>query len=257
MTMNRQCWFSLSVGFAALCLLMWVLPEQSVAASLPAQTSLLTSQPLITNGSRAVREVALTFDACPAIGFDIGILHVLTETQTPATIFLSGHWMQSHISATQLLASIPYFELGDHSWDHADFSRLSAARIAQELTRTEQLLTQLTGRTGTLFRFPYGAYSSAAIQEVYDSGLTPIQWDVVSGDPSPGRSARSMITRVISQTRNGSIIIMHINGRGWHTAEALPTIIAKLREQGYELVTVSQLLADRAWRRREAQLSGP
>ena len=66
-----------------------------------------------------------------------------------------------------------------------------------------------------------------------------------------------MITRVISQTRNGSIIIMHINGRGWHTAEALPTIIAKLREQGYELVTVSQLLADRAWRRREAQLSGP
>jgi len=258
--MNRQHWFSLGLGWAAVLLLTWMLSARSAADALPAQTqtstSHLTSQPLITNGSRAVREVALTFDACPAIGFDTGIVHVLTETQTPATIFLSGRWMQRHISATQLLASIPYFELGDHSWDHANFSRLSAARIAQELTRTEQLLTQLTGRTGTLFRFPYGSYSSAAIQEVYRLGLTPIQWDVVSGDPSPGRSAKSLITQVISNTRDGSIVIMHINGRGWHTAEALPTIIAKLREQGYELVTVSQLLADRAWRRHDERLNG-
>src|SRR5512140_988049 len=114
--MSRQCWFSLGVGFAALFLLAWVWPGQAVVAALPTQTPIPTARPLITNGSRIVREVALTFDACPAIGFDTGIVHVLTETRTPATIFLSGRWMQSHISATQLLASIPYFELGDHSW---------------------------------------------------------------------------------------------------------------------------------------------
>jgi peptidoglycan/xylan/chitin deacetylase (PgdA/CDA1 family) len=255
--MNRQRLLALGIGSAAVALLAWKLPDQPPPDLRPVPTPAPTSQPLIRNGSRAVPEIALTFDACPAIGFDTGIVHVLTETQTPATIFLSGRWMQSHISATQQLASISYFELGDHSWDHANFSRLGAAQIALEITRTEQLLTQLTGRTGTLFRFPYGYSSSAAIQEIYRLGLTPIQWDVVSGDPSPGLSAKSLIARVTSKTRDGSIIIMHINGRGWHTAEALPTIIARLREQGYEFVTVSQLLADRAWHRRDLPLNEP
>jgi peptidoglycan/xylan/chitin deacetylase (PgdA/CDA1 family) len=71
--------------------------------------------PLVTHGSRALSEVALTFDACPAIGYDAAIVHILTETQTPATFFLSGRWMQTHVSATQALAAIQFFELGEHS----------------------------------------------------------------------------------------------------------------------------------------------
>lgn len=235
------------MAVVVLTLLLTMLPVRVSAAQSPASTPIPTPTPapLITNGSRDLPEIALTFDACPAKGFDTGIIRVLTETQTPATFFLSGRWMQSHISATQLLASIPYFELGDHSWDHADFSRLSVARINREISRTESLLTQITGRTGTLFRFPYGRYTQRAIQEVYRLGLTPIQWDVVSADPARSMSARLITTRVLSKTHAGSIVIMHVNGRGWHTAEALPKIIADLRAAGFQFVTVSQRLADR------------
>jgi peptidoglycan/xylan/chitin deacetylase (PgdA/CDA1 family) len=89
-------------------------------------------------------------------------------------------------------------------------------------------------------------YTPQATQEVYRLGLTPIQWDVVSADPAPLMSAKALTRRVLATAQGGSIVIMHVNGRGWHTAEALPGIIAGHRERGLRLVTVSQLLADNA-----------
>ncbi len=202
-----------------------------------------TSTPaVIMHGSRSAPQVALTFDACPAVGFDAGIIHVLTETQTPATFFLSGRWVQTHVSATVYLASIPYFEIGEHSWSHPSFSAISIRRMDDEISRTQSLLVKMTDRAPTLFRFPYGTYSARAVKEIYRLGLTPIQWDVVSGDPVKSRTASLIERHVSSQTQNGSIIIMHVNGRGWHTAEALPAIIAELRARGFQLVTVSDLL---------------
>jgi peptidoglycan-N-acetylglucosamine deacetylase len=236
---QRKCIVLLAIAFAALLSLAWSPPDRAAPDQKPTP-----SPPLVTNGSRTLPEVALTFDACPAVGYDAAIVHALTETQTPATFFLSGRWMQSHITTTRSLAAVPYFELGEHSWSHPDFSHLGLVQMDDEITRTEKLLTQLTGRHGTLFRFPYGRYTPRSIREVYRLGLTPIQWDVVSADPSPWLSAKVMTKRVLAGAQDGSIIIMHVNGRGWHTAQALPDIIAGLRARGFRLVTVSQLLAD-------------
>jgi peptidoglycan/xylan/chitin deacetylase (PgdA/CDA1 family) len=74
--------------------------------------------------------------------------------------------------------------------------------------------------------------------------LRAIQWDVVTGDPDPNITAEMILETVKARVSNGSIIIMHVNGRGWHTAEALPEVIDWLRSQGYELVTVSELLGE-------------
>jgi peptidoglycan/xylan/chitin deacetylase (PgdA/CDA1 family) len=245
---TRQLLPVLFIAFAAPLLLAWSPPNHPVSDRQPTPPP-----PPVTHGSRALSEVALTFDACPAIGYDAAVVRILTETQTPATFFLSGRWMQTHVSATQALAAIQYFELGEHSWSHADFSRLGLAQVDGEITRTEGLLTQLTDRPGKLFRFPYGRYTPQALQEVYRLGLTPIQWDVVSADPVPLMSAKALTRRVLAKAQGGSIVIMHVNGRGWHTAEALPGIIAGLRERGLRLVTVSQLLADSAGVDRDAR----
>jgi peptidoglycan-N-acetylglucosamine deacetylase len=74
-------------------------------------------------------------------------------------------------------------------------------------------------------------------------GWRPIQWDVSTGDPSPTTSAREIAATMINRTRPGSIIIAHANGRGHHTADALPAAIAGLRAKGFEFVTVGELLA--------------
>ena len=75
------------------------------------------------------------------------------------------------------------------------------------------------------------------------AGLAAIQWDVVSGDPWTGASADAIAQTVKTRVKPGSIVVMHANGRGWHTGKALPLFIGALRKQGYEFVTVSQLLA--------------
>jgi peptidoglycan-N-acetylglucosamine deacetylase len=200
----------------------------------------------IYHGARNKPYVALTFDLCqkpelPA-WFDQGIYDVLTKYDVPATFFMGGDWIRTHVDETLLLASNPKFELGNHSWSHPDLPGLSEETISKEIVRTQNLLYQLTGRQSKLFRLPAGLYDDLTLSVIAWHGLNTIQWDVETGDPDPTIDAERMNWAVRERVQNGSIIVMHANGRGWHTAEALPEMIEYLQSQGYSLVTVSQLL---------------
>lgn len=199
-----------------------------------------------SNGSREKPYVALTFDLCqipeyPA-WFAPQIVETLQRYHAPATFFMGGDWMRTHPQETLLLAADPRFELGNHSWSHPDFRELSEAEIGQEIVKTQDMLYKLTGRESHLFRLPFGYKSDAALGVIAEHGLTTIQWDTETGDPDPNIGAEDIQRLVRERAQNGSIIIMHANGRGWHTPEALPGVIEYLQSQGYTLVTVSQLL---------------
>ncbi len=200
----------------------------------------------VTHGPRDRAMVALTFDLCqvpgrPA-GFDAEIVRILEEKQIAATFFAGGDWMRTHPAELHRLAANPRFEIGSHSWSHPDMRQLTQYRIGEEVQRTVVELQSLTGRTTCLFRLPYGSGSEKTLQTLHDLGATVIQWEVVTGDPDPKVSARDILNTVHDRTRNGSIIIMHANGRGRHTAEALPGILEDLERRGFELTTVSDLL---------------
>jgi peptidoglycan/xylan/chitin deacetylase (PgdA/CDA1 family) len=201
---------------------------------------------LVTHGDRSLPAIALTFDACQTVdeptGYDEAIIKVLTDTGTPATLFLGGLWMQWHASQTRALAANSLFELGNHSWSHPDFTKISPAAMSAEILQTQAIMANLAGRQPTLFRFPYDVYTDKALAVVGGQGLRAVEGDVITGDPDPRISAQTIIETVTAQARGGSIVIMHLNGRGWHTAEALPVIIKQLRARGYTFVTVSQLL---------------
>lgn len=222
----------------SLLLLLLVLPIGILASE-------ESPQP-ISHGPREPARIALTFDLCqvpgrPA-GFDRGIIEVLQRNQVPATFFLGGDWMRTHPEETRLLAAEPRFELGDHSWSHPDFTRLDAAGIREQLDRSREQFRQTIGREPELFRFPFGFWNDESLQEVRKAGLEAIQWDLVTGDPDPKISAEQIVAAVRRQARSGSIVIMHANGRGRHTAEALPAVLAELRRKGLTPVTVSDLL---------------
>jgi peptidoglycan-N-acetylglucosamine deacetylase len=138
---------------------------------------------------------------------------------------------------------VPLFKLGSHFWSHPDFRKLDDATIATQLDRTRDELQSLPGRTPILFRFPYGTWDQHSLQLVTAAGLPAIQWDVVTGDPDPKVSAAAIVVTVHRHARNGSIVIMHANGRGRHTAEELQAVIDDLRGRCLRLVTVSELLA--------------
>ena len=216
-------------------------PRPDVAPTLPH-----TGVHFIYHGNREKPYVALTFDLCqkPELPswFDRGIYDVLTRYNVPATFFMGGDWMRTHVDETLLLASNPKFELGNHSWSHPDLPGLSEETISGEIIKTQDLLYKLTGRQSKLFRLPAGLYDDLTLSIIAWHGLHTIQWDVETGDPDPTIDAERMNWAVQTRVQHGSIIIMHANGRGWHTAEALPEMIEYLQAQGYTLVTVSQLL---------------
>ncbi len=191
------------------------------------------------------RSIALTFDACqtqkPA-GYDAAIIHILRETHTPATLMLGGRWMETHPDATRDLGSDSLFELGSHSYLHPHMKGLSRERIVEELQRTQDVMYRLTGKQGTLFRPPYGEYDENLVRTAGEMGLRCMLWNLVTGDPDRHVTANAILRAVHAEARPGSIIIMHVNGRGWHTAEALPAVIHDLRAQGYRFVKVSEAL---------------
>jgi peptidoglycan/xylan/chitin deacetylase (PgdA/CDA1 family) len=190
--------------------------------------------------------VALTFDACATrtqtYGFDRKVYEILAREKVPATIFTSGHWVDGHAAEMAELARDPLISFGDHSYDHPHMSRLPAARVGEEIDHTEAALGRY-GKKSVAFRPPFGDWNRRVVEVVRARGLPTVTWDVVSGDPSKKTTKPGMIRNVVEHARPGSIVIFHINGRGWETAEALPEILTGLRARGLRFVSLAELLA--------------
>lgn len=211
--------------------------------------------------------IALTFDLCERTreiaGYDAEIVAYLRKNKIKATFFAGGKWMHSHPERTMQLMADPLFELGNHAWTHGNFRLLSAKQMEDQVLWTQaqyELIweelnlrgcTQEAGasemeripRVPLVFRFPYGTCNSDALAKLADLGLPAVQWSIVTGDAAKGQSATAIARAVFNAVRPGSIIICHANGRGYETAKALPLFIPVLSKQGYDFVTVSELLA--------------
>jgi peptidoglycan/xylan/chitin deacetylase (PgdA/CDA1 family) len=212
-----------------------------------------------------VKLIALTFDLCETpgtrAGYDGRIVDLLRAQGVKATFFAGGKWMETHEERAAQLIADPDFEIGSHGLFHRDMARLSGGPLQEEITLTEAAYSRArksllarqcaapdTGADAaapqmTLLRFPYGTCSQAALQEAAMRGFLTIQWDLVTGDPDPHRSAKAIADTILAKAHPGAIIVAHANGRGWHTAEALAIAIPKLKEEGYSFATVSELIA--------------
>jgi peptidoglycan/xylan/chitin deacetylase (PgdA/CDA1 family) len=212
------------------------------------------------------KPIALTFDLCERerdrAGYDAAVVNYLRAHATRATFFAGGKWLRSHPTPAMQLIADPLFELGNHSWSHRSLTSLTRDRMEEQIQWAQaeyELLRESLAqspcarqagpgeinkipRAPTLFRFPYGTCSGAALELAARLGLTAVQWDVVTGDPSPAATGRVIADYVARQARPGSIVIMHANGRGRHTAEALPLLVPELSRRGFRFVTVSELL---------------
>lgn len=210
--------------------------------------------------------VALTFDLCETAskvaGYDGAIVDLLRSQGIRATFFAGGKWMETHPERAAQLIADQRFETGNHTWSHVNLRLAAPGRLKAEINAAQAAYEDLRARLAdrqcalnlpeavaripkrmSLFRFPFGACNTHSLRAVNEAGLLAIQWDVVTGDPSPRQSARAIVQAVMRQVRPGSIIVAHANGRGYHTAEALRLVIPRLRAEGYGFVTVSELLA--------------
>jgi peptidoglycan/xylan/chitin deacetylase (PgdA/CDA1 family) len=189
--------------------------------------------------------IALTFDACPTIlpeEYDEKVIETLLREKTPATLFLSGRWVEKNREIVKFLANQPRFEIANHAYWHPHLLEKDDARILRELKRTQALIKKLTGTTPRYFRSPYGEVDERVAAVAKKAGLITIQYDIASGDPDGGLSPKRIVRTVLRDAKGGSIIVFHMNRKGVHTAEVLPDIINGLRNKGFTLVTVGELL---------------
>lgn len=187
--------------------------------------------------------VALTFDISWGEEIPGPVLDALKEAKIEkATFFLSSPWAENHPDIVKRIADMGY-EIGNHGHEHKNYSEHDEAWMRQQITKSHQILTELTGQKGmNLIRLPNGDFDKRTLKVADSMGYRVIQWDTDSLDWMR-KSADEIVARVVSKAHPGDIILFHASDSAKNTAEALPRVIKQLREKGYDFATVSELIA--------------
>jgi peptidoglycan/xylan/chitin deacetylase (PgdA/CDA1 family) len=195
------------------------------------------------------RVVALTFDACEqqrAMKLDTGISDYLVAQKIPFTLFLSGRFVQDNEAQVRALAALDFVEMENHSWDHPNrMPRLDGDAVRAEILKADDEIARVTGKRTAFFRFPAITYDARTLDIAERLGFRVVHYRWESGDPDPHETATRIVNETLEAVRPGDILIHHINGRGWHTAEALPRLIDGLRDKGYRFVLLRDYLTPR------------
>ncbi|WP_109207963.1 polysaccharide deacetylase family protein [Moorella sp. Hama-1] len=187
----------------------------------------------------AGHRVAITFDDGPFPAWTERYLKVLAAMGTRATFFMVGSQAAAHPDLVKAVLA-GNNEVASHSWRHANLGKVSREAARDDLNQAATALAGITGQPVKYFRPPYGAMGPNLLAAAGDLHERTVTWSVDPRDWSnPGPSA--VIKRVLANVHDGSIILLHEAHPG--TLIALPELIKDLRERGYELVTVSELIA--------------
>jgi peptidoglycan/xylan/chitin deacetylase (PgdA/CDA1 family) len=205
------------------------------------------------HGDRRVRRIALTFDDGPLIPSTLDILAVLADNHVRATFFVVGDNAR-YAPAVVGTAFEAGHVIGNHSMWHARRSALSLAG-ATHIDLSEQVICEIIGRRPALYRAPWGWLTPWELKRLQRAHYAVIGWDVDALDWRADVDCGTAIAdRILSQIRPGSIILCH-DGRGLsrtfmqtELTKALRELLPRLRDEGFELVTVPELLGIPAYR---------
>ena len=184
------------------------------------------------------KKIAITFDAAWSAEDTDQLIEILKKHNAKATIFAVGDWVDKNPEAVKKFHKNGH-EIANHSDTHAAFSKISREEIKSEIVSCNKKIEAITGVTPKLVRAPSGDYDNKSIEVAESLNMKMIQWDCDSLDYQK-LSIDEIYNRITNKVQNGSIILFH-NGVE-NTPEALDKILTKLEKDGYEFVTVSELI---------------
>ncbi len=186
------------------------------------------------------KKVALSFDAAWGADDTDSLLATLEKHDVKATFFLVGDWVRKYPDQLKRIADAGH-DIGNHSDKHPHMNSMSKVQIKEDIMRAHNSTKELLGIDMNLFRPPFGEYNNTVIETLHECGYHVIQWDIDSLDWKE-YGAQNLIDTVLNHKNlgNGSIVLMHNNAK--YTKDALDSIIVGLKDQGYELVPISELI---------------
>jgi peptidoglycan/xylan/chitin deacetylase (PgdA/CDA1 family) len=171
------------------------------------------------------------------------ILDTLAEKGVRTTFFLMGWWAERNPELVQRIAA--EHEVASHGHEVFDLTRVSEAAVIADLERADQVISGITGRTTRPLWSASASARNARVNAIAASlGYRPIFWTADGGDWTFEATADGVTRRVLDNAGNGAIIVLHLESPRTRTstAVALPGIIDTLRERGYRLVTITELV---------------
>lgn len=189
------------------------------------------------------KRIALTFDDGPHYKYTDEILDILSEYDVKATFFVVGQLAERYpeIILRELAEG---HEVASHTWSHPHLAGLSPSVLTAELSTTENLLYELAEYRPRLFRPPEGKYSDSLRRVAAELDYEVVLWTVDTRDWAHTPTDR-IVETVLQNTESGSIILCHdFVGGVSPTPDALRRFIPELKRNGYEFVTVSELIFD-------------
>ena len=195
----------------------------------------------IRNNTTRQRETDCTIENCIALTFDDGpnqqftplVLDTLKQFDARASFFVIGNRVPAHPEIVRRAYKEGH-DIGNHSWSHPLFTKLSPDQISQEFNATQQAITQAGVPTPLLFRPPYGIRTPAALAAI---PAPFILWNVDPHDWSQ-KDVTALTQHILTHARRGAVIVMHDTSAS--TVEALQRIVPEL-QKSYKLVTIRDL----------------
>ena len=183
--------------------------------------------------------IAMTFDDGPSATLTPKLLDLLAAHHIKATFFVIGENVAEHPEIVARAAREGH-EIGNHSWSHPNFGKMSDQSVRSQLQRTDEAIKNATGQRPTLMRPPYGSITAREKRWIHDEfGYRIILWDVDPLDwKRPGPAV--VRSRILKETQPGSIVLSHDIHPG--TIEAMPSTFDALEAKGFKFVTVSELI---------------
>ena len=182
--------------------------------------------------------MALTFDCACDIDHTAEYIEILLKNKKTATFFVTGVWAEKYTNAVKQISEAGY-EIGNLGNTYERIPQLSQADMMSNLMQCNETLKKITGKTPVLFRPPYGDYNALLLDTANTLEMQAVQWDIDSFDQH-NTTVQGIADKVMEEAKSGSIILLH--NRSDLTLEALPYMIETLQSEGYEIVSVSQLM---------------
>lgn len=183
---------------------------------------------------------ALTFNINYGSRVPGPVLDGLKNQNVKATFFVTGAWVKKYPELARRITSEGH-EIASNVDRQVNPETETNETVKEELAYSRDCIKEVTGISPTLLRVPYGDWNDTVLAETARSGYTLIRWSVDSLDiQTPGKN--NIINNVVKKAHPGAIILMNAGDSASQTPEALPVIIKELKNQGYDMVTVSSLL---------------
>lgn len=192
---------------------------------------------------RGDNKIAFTMDCGSGSGNVPEVLDLLDEYGLRITFFVTGQFANNNREYLAEMAARGH-EIGNHSWSHPSFTDLSGDDMLRQLERTNAVIYEVTGQRAALFRPPKGDCNARVRTVVNAAGFHVIRWTHECYDSRDGASSEKSLRYATKDITGGSIILSHVNADC--TVAVLPDILSWYRDNGFEVVKVSELLPEGA-----------